>query len=65
MKAETIAVRAEDIARLIHDVQVIKNAVLDEGEPTEWAKKELKAARKVPDEELISMEEVEDMILRK
>ena len=36
-----------------------------EGELTDWVKKELAEARQIPDSELISLEEVERMILEK
>ena len=36
-----------------------------EGEITDWVKKELAEARKIPDSELISLEEVRRMILNR
>lgn len=47
------------------DVALIKNAFLEEGELTDWAKEELEEARKVPESECISQEEVKKKILQK
>ena len=47
---------------------MIKNILLgedDEGELTDWAQNELAKARAEPEENLLSSEEVERMILRK
>ncbi|MBS3076373.1 hypothetical protein J4481_01370 [Candidatus Pacearchaeota archaeon] len=46
------------------DINIIKQAV-DDGELTDWAKNELVGARKVPDSEMVSLEDVEKMILEK
>ena len=48
----------KDIKRLIVDVALIKNAFLDEGELTDWAKEELKKAREEDESEYISLEEL-------
>ena len=60
-------VNTEDLRQLIQDVAQIKNILLsgEEVELTDWAKKELAEARKVPDSELLSSEEVKQMILGK
>ncbi len=65
MDAEITNVRTDDIAQIRHDIEMIKNILLSEGELTDWAKRELTAARKVPESECVSHEDVEDMILRK
>ena len=59
------SVNTEDLRQLIQDVTLIKNILLssEEVELTDWAKKELAEARKVPDSELISMEEIEKEFL--
>ncbi|MCK4553035.1 hypothetical protein KAT80_02435 [Candidatus Pacearchaeota archaeon] len=64
---ETQKVDASDLRQLVQDVALIKRILLlnEEGEFTEWAKKELAEARKVPDSELLSSEEVKQMILEK
>jgi len=46
------------------ELNFIKEAVSD-GELTDWAKKELAEARAMSDSEMIPLEEVEQMILRK
>ena len=65
MKTNTVMLDQTDVAQLIHDVQLIKDVLLDDGELTEWAKKELGRARSVSEEELLSMDEVEEMIRRR
>ena len=46
------------------DVEFIKQAI-DDGELTEWAENELEEARRTPEEEYISHEEVKRRILGK
>ncbi len=58
-------VRIEDLAQLKRDVELIKNILQSEGELTDWAKKELAEARETPEEEFISMEDIEKMIIEK
>ena len=53
----------EEIKKLIIDVALIKNALLNEGELTDWAKEELEDARKR--NRKISHEEVKKLILEK
>ena len=48
----------EDIKKLMVDVALIKNAFLDEGELTDWAKEELKKAREEDESEYTSLEEL-------
>lgn len=55
----------EDIKKLIIDVALIKNAFLNEGELSDWAKQELELARRMPESECISQEEVKELILQK
>ena len=59
-----IKVDADDLRQLIQDVQLLKNVLLSEGELTDWAKKELAEARNTPDEEYVSMEEIEREFLK-
>ena len=65
METQKIKVDANDLKQLVQDVQLLKNVLLSEGELTNWAKKELAEARKIPDSEMISLKEVEQMILKK
>jgi len=44
----------EDIKKLIIDVALIKNAFLNEGELSDWAKEELKKAREEKESEYVS-----------
>lgn len=48
----------EDIKKLMVDVALIKNAFLDEGELTDWAKEELKKAREEDESGYTSLEEL-------
>lgn len=55
----------KNLLKLMEDMQLIKNILLSEGELSDYAKKELAEARKVPESELISQEEVMEKILEK
>jgi hypothetical protein len=48
----------EDLKKLIIDVALIKNAFLNEGELTDWAKEELKKARSEDENEYTSLDEL-------
>ena len=48
----------EDIKKLMIDVALIKNAFLNEGELTDWAKEELKKAREEDESECTSLNEL-------
>jgi len=48
----------EDIRKLMIDIALIKNAFLDEGELTDWAKEELKKAREENEGEYIPLDEL-------
>ena len=68
MANETIKFNQEKFNQLVNDVAMIEKHILfckkdDEGELSDWAKRELAEARKIPDEELISMEEIEKEFL--
>ncbi|MFH1521775.1 MAG: hypothetical protein ABIF18_02340 [archaeon] len=72
MENQMIKVDANDLKKLILNVEIMKEILLSgklhcdyEGELTDWAKRELEEARKIPDSENISLEEVEKMILSK
>ncbi len=65
-----IKVDANDLKKLILNVELIKEFLLSrelyrdsDGELTDWAKMELEEARKIPDSENISLEEMEKIIL--
>jgi len=57
----------KDIVNVKNDVVLIKNILIEEGEfeLSDWAKKELAEARKIPDSKLIDHEEIERRILGK
>ena len=60
----------KDIRRLMEDVALIKNVLSirerdPEGELSQWAKKELKRARKEPESKYISHEEIRRRIFSK
>lgn len=67
-----IQVDVNDFNKLMADIKIIKNAVLNiqsilsyEGEVTEWAERELEEARKIPRSENISHKEAKQMVLKK
>jgi hypothetical protein len=55
----------KDIVLMKKDIAFIKDALSDEGELSDWAKRELVLASKVPDKDLIPLEVVEREIKRK
>ena len=59
---ETIHKELHDLKK---DIEFLKHIMSEEFELSEWAKKELAEARKVPDSDLISHEEVKKHILGK
>ena len=72
METQMVKVNAGDLKKLILTVETMKEILLSgklhydyEGELSDWAKKELEEARKIPNSENISLEEVEKMILSK
>ena len=68
MTSKMIKVNAGDFKKLTRDVEAIKTYLLplrdDEGELTDWAKKELARARATPLEDHISMERIEEEFLK-
>jgi len=48
----------EEIRKLVIDVALIKNAFLNEGELTDWAKEELKKAREEDEENYIDLDDL-------
>lgn len=66
---ETVNIKAEDLKKLINDVEQIKEILLSEREEieetelTDWAKEQLETARKTPHSEYISHEDVKKRIL--
>lgn len=63
METEIKGISVEELKQLIRDVALIKNILLSEGELTDWAKNELEKARKRPNSEKITHEEVKRRIL--
>jgi len=70
METEVKGISTEELKQLIRDVALIKEILLfnkslkdPEGELSDWAKKELIEARKIPISEKISHEEVKKRIL--
>lgn len=64
MESEIKALR-NDIKQLIIDIALIKNTLLDEGELSDWAKKELAEARAEPENKMLSSEQVRELIISK
>ena len=75
---ESVTIDAEKFNQLLRDVALIKKRLDDvselkeiwaginaddEGELTDWAKKELAEARKIPDSENISLEKLEEQLI--
>ena len=55
----------KDLKDIKGELKFLKHVMEEEYELSDWAKKELVEARKVPDSKLISHEEVKKHILRK
>ena len=65
-----VKVDANDLKKLILTVEMMKEVLLSrrlhsdyEGELSDWSKKKLEEARKAPDSEYVSMEEIEKEFL--
>jgi len=65
METVTLNVVNRNIKKLYDEVRLIRNIVSEEYELSDWAKKELREARAIPESELISHEEVRKRILKK
>jgi len=70
MGSRSITINEEKFNQLLNDVALMKeilfaNQTGSEGEITDWVRRELEKARKIPDSELISSEKVKQMILTK
>ncbi len=78
MEDEPVTINVEKFNQLLHDVALLKqhlsdvvqlkemlvaNQTDDEGEITDWVKKELAEARQIPDSENISLEELREQII--
>lgn len=70
MQQETINVNSNQFKQLVTDVEMIKSILFchkpypdPEGELSDWAKKELEEARATPQDEYISLEEIEKEFL--
>ncbi len=48
----------KELVKVKTDVALIKHILVEEGELTEWAKKQLKEARETPEEEYTAVEDV-------
>lgn len=61
----------EDILKIRRDMEIIKKMLMSkmeedsEGELTDWAKEELDKARKTPESQYVSLENVKKRILKK
>ncbi len=64
MEIETRSIN-EKLARLVRDIELIKNILMAEGELTDWAKNELGRARATSESEYIPIEESKKIILKK
>ncbi len=47
-----------ELVKVKTDVALIKHIIVEEGELTDWAKKELKKARETPEEGYMALEDV-------
>lgn len=73
LSMENVSVKSEDLRKLLRDVAQIKQMLIaekeerkmEEVELTDWAKEELEEARKRPESEYASLEEVKKRILSK
>ena len=48
----------KDMVSVKNDLQLIKNILVEEGELTDWAKKQLKEARETSEKEYVKLEDV-------
>ena len=48
----------KELLRVKTDVELIKNILVEEGELSDWAKKQLKIARETPESEYVDLEDV-------
>jgi len=55
----------EDLVDIKGEIKFLKHVMEEEYEFSDWAKRELAEARKIPDSELISHEEAKKRILAK
>ncbi|MBS3158068.1 hypothetical protein J4206_02150 [Candidatus Woesearchaeota archaeon] len=53
----------KELVHIRSDIEFLKNAIKEDYELSDWAKKELAESRKVPDSELISHENAKRLIL--
>ncbi len=54
-----------DMEKIRRDLDLIKNILMSEGELTDWAKKELRRARKGPQDSYVSLDVVKKRVLAK
>ncbi|MBU2616283.1 MAG: hypothetical protein KKC19_04225 [Nanoarchaeota archaeon] len=68
---ETTTIKTKDLTELIRDVAEIKEMLLEQKDEmeetklTDWAKEELEKARKRPEKDYTSLEEIKKRILQK
>ena len=56
---------SKSLMKVRKDVELIKNILMSDGELSEWARRELERARKTPEVEYVSLEEVKSRVLSK
>ena len=61
---QTISATVKSGQTTTKDVTLIKNILIEEYELSDWAKKELREARKVPENELVDLEYVKKRLLK-
>ncbi|PKP59818.1 MAG: hypothetical protein CVT88_04640 [Candidatus Altiarchaeales archaeon HGW-Altiarchaeales-1] len=63
METVTLNILHKNIMKLMDDMAYLKHLLDEEYELSDWAKKNLKEARKTPDSEYISQEDMEKEFL--
>jgi hypothetical protein len=61
---ETMEINVREFKQLVRDVAVLKNLLLEEGELSEWAKKELKESREISVSHCISQNDLKKELLQ-
>jgi hypothetical protein len=57
-------INVREFKQLVRDVAVLKNLLLEEGELSEWAKKELKESREISVSHCISQNDLKKELLQ-
>lgn len=63
MAEVTLQTIHKELTHIRSDIEFLKHAIKEDYELSDWAKKELADARKVPDSKLISHEKAKKLIL--